>query len=372
MNILPTNWIAINMPPFSPISYFYNKRAITLSCFVLCTVATRAATDYAQMYEEEILPILEDNCYSCHGDGDDKGKVTFDTFGSTSELMNQSELWVHALKNIRSGMMPLTRKDRIPLEDFAKLESWIKLGALKLGALKLDPAHPDPGRVTLRRLNRVEYHSTIRDLMGIDFRTEEEFPADDTGYGFDNIGDVLTPSLMLLEKYMQAAETIVAGAVPLETHVMPEREIRASEFRGTGERDGKYSELRISLYDPADLTARVDITKAGTYQVVLNADICGSFAYDLGRARCGVGHQWRNRDAATAEMGSRQKGDFLFRGEMEAGSALAPFCDESLGGAGSEARGAAGRWTSKRGFEIHGRDLDWAIGAGILEPSEKP
>ena len=56
----------------------------------------------------------------------------------------------------------------------------------------IDPQNPDPGRVTMRRLNRVEYRNTIRDLMGVDFKAEEEFPPDDTGYGFDNIGDVLT------------------------------------------------------------------------------------------------------------------------------------------------------------------------------------
>ena len=77
-----------------------------------------------------------------------------------------------------------------------------------------DPHNPDPGRVTVRRLNRVEYRNTVRDLMGVDFNTEKEFPADDTGHGFDNIGDVLTLSPMLLEKYLAAAKTVVTKAVP--------------------------------------------------------------------------------------------------------------------------------------------------------------
>jgi len=57
----------------------------------------------------------------------------------------------------------------------------------------------------VRRLNRVEYHNTIRDLMGIDFNSEAEFPADDSGYGFDNIGEALSISPLHLEKYLQAA-----------------------------------------------------------------------------------------------------------------------------------------------------------------------
>jgi cytochrome c553 len=173
----------------------------------ICLSQASAETDDEAQFSKEILPILENHCYECHGDGEHKGKVRFDGFSSISELMDQPELWVHALKNLRSGLMPPAKKDRLPQEDFVKLENWITRSALKL-----DPSHPDPGRVTLRRLNRTEYHNTIRDLLGVDFPVHEEFPADDTGYGFDNIGDVLSSSSLLLEKYMAAAETIVAEA----------------------------------------------------------------------------------------------------------------------------------------------------------------
>ena len=64
----------------------------------------------------------------------------------------------------------------------------------------------DPGRVTLRRLNRAEYNNTIRDLCGVDFHPADDFPADDVGYGFDNIGDVLSLQPVLLEKYLAAAD----------------------------------------------------------------------------------------------------------------------------------------------------------------------
>ncbi|MES2474647.1 MAG: DUF1592 domain-containing protein [Verrucomicrobiota bacterium] len=268
------------MPEHDPSKSFLSRtRACVLAALSISVSLGQAADDAAAVYEKDILPILEDHCFNCHGDGANKGKVSFDEFGSTAELMSQSELWVHVLKNVRSGIMPPPKEDRIPSEDLAKLETWIKGGALKL-----DPANPHPGRVTLRRLNRIEYRNTMRDLMGVDFRTDEEFPADDTGYGFDNIGDVLSTSSMLLEKYMQAAETIVAKAVPLDPRVTPQREIAASAFHGKGARDGKYSELRVSLYDAADLTATFKVKHAGTYRVILNADIRGSFAFDPGRA----------------------------------------------------------------------------------------
>ncbi|RYD19848.1 MAG: DUF1592 domain-containing protein [Verrucomicrobiaceae bacterium] len=255
-------------------SLFPKKRLLSVAAFAAFPSLLAAQTDHVAVFEKDILPILEDHCYSCHGDGEDKGKVTLDTFGSTAELMNQQELWVHVLKNIRGGLMPPAKKDRIPSEDFAKLENWIKQGPLKL-----DPANPDPGRVTLRRLNRVEYRNTIRDLMGIDFRTDEEFPADDTGYGFDTIGDVLTTSPLLLEKYMQASETIVSKAVPLQSKITPQRNIPAKAFS-----DRENYEISFSLYDPADVDAKLKISKPGTYRVILNAQIRGSFAFDPGRA----------------------------------------------------------------------------------------
>src|SRR3989454_7308137 len=75
-----------------------------------------------------------------------------------------------------------------------------------------DCKHPDPGRVTLRRLNRAEYNNTIRALVGVEFQPADDFPADDSGYGFDNNGDVLSLSPVLMEKYLAAAERILQAA----------------------------------------------------------------------------------------------------------------------------------------------------------------
>ncbi len=234
----------------------------------------------AAFYEKEIQPILSEHCFDCHADGADKGNVVFDGPGGFDTLMAKTDLWVHVLKNVRSDLMPPAKKDRIPPADREKLVTW-----LKREALQLDPQNPDPGRVTLRRLNRVEYRNTIRDLMGIDFRADEEFPADDTGYGFDNIGDVLTTSPLLLEKYMQAAETITARAIPLTDLVIPRREVDEDAFRGEGDRQKNRSEMVMPVYEAADVRAEIKITQPGTYRIALNASIVGSFAYDPGKAR---------------------------------------------------------------------------------------
>src|SRR5207344_242664 len=74
-------------------------------------------------------------------------------------------------------------------------------------------ATANPGRVTARRLNRTEYNNTIHDLLGVSLQPADAFPVDDSGYGFDNIGDVLSLSPLLLEKYLSAARTVARAAV---------------------------------------------------------------------------------------------------------------------------------------------------------------
>ena len=253
--------------------------AFLAGSFLLGLIGQAAAEGVAH-YEKEIRPILEEHCYDCHAEGEEKGSVAFDKEASIPDLISQTKLWEHVLKNVRSGLMPPAKKDRIPPADAEKLVAWIKQTALKL-----DPVNPDPGRVTLRRLNRVEYRNTIRDLMGIDFRADEEFPADDTGYGFDNIGDVLTTSPLLLEKYMQAAEAITGRAIPLTDSVIPVRVIDHSAFKGTGDHRRNRKETALPVYDAADLSAEFTISMPGTYRINLDASINGSFAYDPGKAR---------------------------------------------------------------------------------------
>jgi len=251
-----------------------------LSGFLLTCWSADAPAQDAAYYEKEIKPILAEHCFDCHADGAEKGNVSFDKDGSFDALMAKTDLWVHVLKNVRSSLMPPAKKKRIPPADLEKLTNWVKRSALQL-----DPDNPDPGRVTLRRLNRVEYRNTIQDLMGIDFRADEEFPADDTGYGFDNIGDVLTTSPLLLEKYMQAAEDITARAIPFSEGVVPVRRIPGESFNGEGGRHQGKELIVMPVYEPADVKAEITIAEAGTYNIRLDASIVGSFPYDPGTAK---------------------------------------------------------------------------------------
>src|SRR5437660_1163971 len=187
-----------------------------MAAFSALATARAAELPAAAHFRKEVQPILTEYCFDCHGDGMSKGGISFDGFKSDEALLNNHDLWFAVLKNLRAGVMPPEKKSRPSPEERTKLENWVKFEAFGI-----DPKNPDPGRVTVRRLNRIEYRNTIRDLIGVDFRTDSEFPPDDTGYGFDNIGDVLTMSPLLLEKYIAAAKTIVAQAVPMVAGVPP-------------------------------------------------------------------------------------------------------------------------------------------------------
>ena len=124
-----------------------------------------------------------------------KGKLAFDGFKSPDELLAQTNLWLKVLKNVGDGMMPPEKKPHPTKAEVRRLEDWITQDIFKI-----DPRKPDPGRVTARRLNRTDYNHTVRDLLGVDFSPADDFPQDDSGYGFDNICDVLSVSPVLLEK----------------------------------------------------------------------------------------------------------------------------------------------------------------------------
>ena len=237
-----------------------------------------AATAEAQAtFKARVEPLLKKYCYECHGDGMEKGGVAFDGFVSDEALVGKHSLWLAALRNVRAGMMPPNEEgiERPTASEIELLANWIKYQAFGI-----DPANPDPGRVTVRRLNRVEYRNTIRDLMGFDFNAEAEFPPDDTGHGFDNNGDVLTISPLLAEKYLTAAETIVDRAVPKVSLVMRERTASGRDFRAeTGRGNGEFMNARQAV--KVARTFKVD--RDASYQLVAELEVRGSFDFDPSR-----------------------------------------------------------------------------------------
>ncbi len=115
-----------------------------------------------------------------------------------------------------STSMAASCRRRIARSQLARSSTCSRNGSSRHSSRQTAAKIFDPGRVTIRRLNRSEYNNTIRDLIGIDFHPADDFPSDDVGYGFDNIGDVLSMPPILMEKYLAAAETISEEAIIVE------------------------------------------------------------------------------------------------------------------------------------------------------------
>ncbi|MDR3618332.1 MAG: DUF1592 domain-containing protein [Paludisphaera borealis] len=225
-----------------------------------------AGDDLAPARSSDVVePILEQYCYGCHGLGEKKGGLALDEVADAEAARSAPKVWHAVIKNLRSGIMPPPGKPKPTADEFRRLEEWIKYGAIGI-----DSKAPDPGRVTVRRLNRVEYRNTIRDLIGVDYDTASEFPPDDSGHGFDNIGDVLTLSPLLLEKYLAAADAIISRTVPTVPKVVAEQVIHGFRREGDGKGKGEAGPASLSYYEASTASAVGVVEHDGRYQLILD------------------------------------------------------------------------------------------------------
>lgn len=240
---------------------------------VLACQPVGAADDHGvKQFQKEIRPLLETYCFDCHADGANKGNIAFDGFKNDQAALADQELWLHVLKNLRAGLMPPQKKAQPKENEKELIERWIKRAVFAV-----DPKNPDPGRVTIRRLNRVEYRNTIRDLIGVKFDTQTAFPPDDSGHGFDNISDVLTLPPMLLEKYVIAANQIIEQVVPTSAKTIREEILDGAEFEGAENarpkaryrRPEQAEPLSLSYYQPAAVSNTFTAKIAGKYQLAV-------------------------------------------------------------------------------------------------------
>ena len=122
---------------------------VILVVAMLCPGARGAESPVAAQFHKNVEPILKENCYECHGDGAKNGNIAFDELKTDESLLNH-DLWLKVLKNTRAGIMPPPKDhQRLPADKQAILDQWIETSAFGI-----DPKNPDPGRPTMRRLNR--------------------------------------------------------------------------------------------------------------------------------------------------------------------------------------------------------------------------
>jgi mono/diheme cytochrome c family protein len=175
-------------------------------------------------FEKDVQPLLEKYCYECHGNGRHKGDVALDVDKDVAAVHTNSKKWETVMERLNSHEMPPEDADALP----EPAERELVAGWIEKELFHVDPNNPDPGRVTIHRLNRSEYNNTVRDLVGVDFQPADDFPADNSGYGFDNISDVLSLPPVLMEKYLAAARRILDEAIPTEVQKSKDNKFRAN------------------------------------------------------------------------------------------------------------------------------------------------
>jgi mono/diheme cytochrome c family protein len=185
---------------------------------------------------------LDRFCVTCHRGNTPAAGLHLDTFDAANFETNGAT-WEKLARKLRNREMPPADMRRPDEVTYKALVEYIETGRDHLAEVK-----PNPGRPTLHRLNRTEYGNAVRDLLALEIDVADLLPADDIGYGFDNIGDVLQVSPVLLERYLSVARKISRTAVgdttipvSYQTYDVPHRLIqddRLDESAPVGSRGG--------------------------------------------------------------------------------------------------------------------------------------
>lgn len=161
-------------------------------------------------FSQKLSSYFDTYCIDCHGADEQMAGIAVNTVGSQQDVLRRRKSWSRVLKMMRLGAMPPEDVEPRP----SSPESAAVADLLEDALFNIDCEQlTRPGHPVIRRLNRVEYNNTVRDLFGIDETPADKFPSDDVGEGFDNIGGVLSLSPLLLEKYLSAAEQVMVAVV---------------------------------------------------------------------------------------------------------------------------------------------------------------
>ncbi len=214
-------------------------------------------------FQQTVLPFLARHCFECHGDKK-SGGVRLDQLPDESSLAKGSATLDRVQAVLRKRAMPPRKRPQPGADAITPVLAWLERFSERIErAARLD-------RVTMRRLNRAEYNNTIRDLLGVDFRPGDDFPADVPGHGFDNVGSVLSVSPVLVEKYLAAAEkaarTALFGAEPMQPQrVAHQPFFTADAFSKNMTVKFDYDETGMSLPSALHVTQRFPMT--GEYKL---------------------------------------------------------------------------------------------------------
>ena len=160
----------------------------------------------AERPPDSVAAIVETHCMECHHGATAMSGISLDAI-----LLGQGDLalWQQVLEKIETGEMPPKPKSALSADQKKTASDWL----FNLVVAEKKTQRTTDGRVVLRRLNRVEYENTLRDLLGVTVRVREMLPQDASAAGFDNVGEALHSSSFLLARYLEAAEVALDQAI---------------------------------------------------------------------------------------------------------------------------------------------------------------
>ena len=150
---------------------------------------------------------LDRYCITCHNEQLRTGGLALSAL-DVNKAAEEPELWEKVVRKLRTGAMPPAGMPRPDKTTYDSLATYLERQLDQAAA-----ADPYPGRPSVHRLNRFEYTNAVRDLLAVEIDGEAFLPADDSRHGFDNIGDVLTVSPLLLERYLSTAHKVTRLAI---------------------------------------------------------------------------------------------------------------------------------------------------------------
>ena len=241
--------------------------------FLLCgsVAGSETKSDRAvrqQKLDETILPFLKTHCVDCHSAESQEGGIIVDGLTDVSQLLKERKTWERVYRILNVGAMPPADYETQPTDDVRREVVGILYD--ELYDFDCSEIH-HAGRSTIHRLNRAEYNNTIRDLFGISLTPADEFPHDDVGEGFDNIGDVLSLTPLLMEKYLDAAESVAAAVIDTRDFSKAFTQIlRADKLKSSlgGKVDKRGFRM---LASQGTLTAEVSAHSDGRYRIRIRA-----------------------------------------------------------------------------------------------------
>ncbi|QDU08407.1 DUF1592 domain-containing protein [Gimesia aquarii] len=220
-----------------------------------------------KQFESQIKPLLTKYCLDCHTGEEAEAGLSLEKYTTRSSILKHREAWEKIVQRIQIQSMP--PKDAGALPTDAEREAILEWFDEALYGIDCS-GDVNPGRVTIRRLNRNEYNNTIRDLLGVDFKPAQNFPSDDVGYGFDNIGDVLSLPPLLMEKYLDAAEQISEKAIYANTaDSFPWTEIPEKNFSKKGA--VTLRKRSAGFHSRGTLTGIINVKEPGKYELQIEA-----------------------------------------------------------------------------------------------------